>query len=121
MNKEQITFLMNAGYSLDEIMQMQKPEQPAPQPEQPEQPEQPSPQPEQPEQPSPQPDPKPAQNDQSEQIQQLTAAVANLTQLVQKNNITGMQFGPPQPDRTVDDILAEIINPPGKHLKGGNS
>lgn len=108
MNKEQITFLMNAGYSLDEIMQMQ----PAPDPE-------PDPKPDP--QPDPKPDPKPAQNDQSEQIQQLTAAVANLTQLVQKNNITGMQFGSPQPDRTVDDILAEIINPPGKHLKGGNS
>ena len=108
MNKEQITFLMNAGYSLDEIMQMQNPSHdPQPDPEQAPQPEDPKP--------VPQP------SDQDRQIQQLTKAVADLTQLVQKNNITGMQFGPPQPDRTVDDILAEIINPPGKHLKGGNS
>ena len=100
MNKEQITFLMNAGFSMDEIMQMQNPShdpQPAPQPD-------------------PQPDPQPAQqpNQTEQQIRQLTQAVADLTALVQKNNITGMQFGAPQPDRSVDDILAEIINPPGK-------
>ena len=108
MNKEQITFLMNAGFSMDEIMQMQNPShdpQPAPQPD-------PKPAP-QPEAPAPEPSP------QDQQIRQLTQAVADLTALVQKNNITGMQFGPPQPERSVDDILAEIINPPGKHLKGG--
>ena len=114
MNKEQITFLMNAGYTLDEIMSMLQPAQQDPQQAQPD------PQPAQPAQPDPQPAQSP-QHDQNEQIQQLTAAVANLTKLVQNNNITGMQFGSPQPDRTVDDILAEIINPPGKHLKGGNS
>lgn len=113
MNKEQITFLMDAGYTLEEIMQMQIP-QPAPDPK-PEQPAQPDPKPEQPAEPDPKPKP-----DQSSQIQQLSAAVAQLTQLVQKQNIGGMQFGSPQPDRTVDDILAEIINPPGKHIKGGN-
>ena len=110
MNKEQITFLMNAGYSLDEIMQMQNPShdpQPAPRPDP-----EPAPAPE---------DPKPAQqpNQTDQQIRQLTQAVTDLTALVQKNNITGMQFGSPQPERSVDDILAEIINPPGKHLKGG--
>lgn len=112
MNKEQITFLMNAGFSMDEIMQMQNPShdpQPAPQPD-PEPAPQPAPQPE-----APAPEPSP----QDQQIRQLTQAVADLTALVQKNNITGMQFGAPQPERSVDDILAEIINPPGKHLKGG--
>ena len=49
----------------------------------------------------------------------LIRSADDLTALVQKNNITGMQFGAPQPERSVDDILAEIINPPGKHLKGG--
>lgn len=110
MNKEQITFLMNAGFSMDEIMQMQNPShdpQPAPQP---------APQPD----PEPAPQPAPQQPNQTEQqIRQLTQAVADLTALVQKNNITGMQFGSPQPERSVDDILAEIINPPGNHLKGG--
>lgn len=120
MNKEQITFLMNAGYSLDEIMQMQNPShdpQPAPQPD-PEPAPQPDPQPDP--QPAPQPNqPAPQPNQTEQQIRQLTQAVADLTALVQKNNITGMQFGSPQPERSVDDILAEIINPPGKHLKGG--
>ena len=121
MNKEQITFLMNAGYSLDEIMQMQNPShdpQPAPQQD-------PQPAAQQDPQPAPQQDPQPASlrdpqpNQTEQQIRQLTQAVADLTALVQKNNITGMQFGAPQPERSVDDILAEIINPPGKHLKGG--
>ena len=104
MNKEQITFLMGAGYTLEEIMQMQT-SQPAPDPK-------PDPQPA----PDPKPDPQP---DQSAQIQQLSAAVAQLTQLVQKQNVIGMQFGSPEPERSVDDILAEIINPPGKHEQGG--
>lgn len=111
MNKEQITFLMTAGFSMDEIMQMQNPShdpQPAPQPD-------PEPTP----QPDPQPEPAQQPNQTEQQIRQLTQAVADLTALVRKNNITGMQFGAPQPERSVDDILAEIINPPGKHLKGG--
>ena len=111
MNKEQITFLMTAGFSMDEIMQMQNPShdpQPAPQPD-------PEPAP----QPDPQPEPTQQPNQTEQQIRQLTQAVADLTALVRKNNITGMQFGAPQPERSVDDILAEIINPPGKHLKGG--
>ena len=111
MNKEQITFLMTAGFSMDEIMQMQNPShdpQPAPQPD-------PEPAP----QPDPQPEPTQQPNQTEQQIRQLTQAVADLTALVRKNNITGMQFGAPQPERSVDDILAEIINPPDKHLKGG--
>jgi outer membrane biosynthesis protein TonB len=111
VNKEQITFLMTVGFSMDEIMQMQNPShdpQPAPQPD-------PEPAP----QPDPQPEPAQQPNQTEQQIRQLTQAVADLTALVRKNNITGMQFGAPQPERSVDDILAEIINPPGKHLKGG--
>lgn len=102
MTKEQITFLMNSGYSLDEIMQMQQPTpEPAPDP-------QPAPAPD----PAPAPAPAPDGSGQNEQIQQLSAAVAQLTQLVQRQNIGGMQFGSPEPERTVDDILGEIINPP---------
>lgn len=114
MNKEHITFLINAGFSMDEIMQMQNPShdpQPAPQPD-------PEPTLQQDPEPTLQQDPEPmylAQTDQ--QIRQLTQAVADLTALVQKNNITGMQFGAPQPDRTVEDVLGEIINPPHYQLK----
>ena len=114
-SKEQITFLMSSGFSLDEIMQMQAPAQPDPQPDpQPE----PQPQPvEKPvetvEKPAPQPEPRldPGQNS---QLEQLIMQNQQLIQMIQRNNINGIQFGNPQPERTVDDILAEIINPPSK-------
>ena len=112
-SKEQITFLMSSGFSLDEIMQMQAPAQPEPQPAP-----QPAPQPvENPvgpvENPAPQPEPRldPGQNS---QLEQLITQNQQLIQLIQSQNINGIQFGNPQPDRTVDDILAEIINPPSK-------
>ena len=112
-SKEQITFLMSSGFSLDEIMQMQAPAQPDPQPEPTpvENPvcpvENPAPQP------APQPEPRldPGQNS---QLEQLITQNQQLIQMIQRNNINGIQFGNPQPERTVDDILAEIINPPGK-------
>ena len=99
-SKEQITFLMSSGFSLDEIMQMQAPAQPEPEPQPVEKPV------ETVEKPAPQPEPRldPGQNSQLEQ----------LIQMIQKQNINGIQFGNPQPERTVDDILAEIINPPSK-------
>ena len=96
-SKEQITFLMSSGFSLDEIMQMQAPAQPEPEPQPVEKPV------ETVEKPAPQPEPRldPGQTSQ-------------LVNAIQKQNINGIQFGNPQPDRTVDDILAEIINPPSK-------
>lgn len=109
MTKEQIGFLMQSGFSLDEIMQMQAPAQPEPQPD---------PQPvenpvENVETPAPQPEPRldPGQNS---QLEQLITQNQQLIQMIQRQNINGIQFGNPQPDRTVDDILAEIINPPSK-------
>ena len=111
MTKEQIGFLMQSGFSLDEIMQMQTPAQPDPQPE-------PQPQPvEKPvetvEKPAPQPEPRldPGQNS---QLEQLIMQNQQLIQMIQRNNINGIQFGAPQPERTTEDILAEIINPPPK-------
>ena len=113
MTKEQIGFLMQSGFSLDEIMKMQAPAQPEPQPEP-----QPDPQPvenpvENVETPAPQPEPRldPGHNS---QLEQLITQNQQLIQIIQKQNINGIQFGHPQPDRTVDDILAEIINPPSK-------
>lgn len=112
-SKEQITFLMSSGFSLDEIMKMQAPAQPEPEPEpQPgenpvETVDNPAPQP------APQPEPRldPGQNS---QLEQLISQNQQLIQMIQRNNINGIQFGNPQPERTVDDILAEIINPPSK-------
>lgn len=111
MTKEQIGFLMQSGFSLDEIMQMQAPAQPEPQPATVEKPvetvEKPDPQP----QPQPEPRLDPGQNS---QLEQLIAQNQQLIQMIQRNNINGIQFGAPQPERTTDDILAEIINPPPK-------
>ena len=106
-SKEQITFLMSSGFSLDEIMQMQAPAQPDPEPQPVENPV------ETVENPAPQPEPRldPGQNS---QLEQLITQNQQLIQMIQRQNINGIQFGNPQPERTVDDILAEIINPPSK-------
>lgn len=104
-SKEQITFLMSSGFTLDEIMQMQ----PAPQPE-PQLVEKPV---ENVETPAPEPQPRldPGPN---AQLEQLQTSINQLIGTIQRQNINGLQFGNPVPDRSVDDILAEIINPPGK-------
>lgn len=104
-SKEQITFLMSSGFSLDEIMQMQAPAQPDPEPQPVEKPV------ETVEKPAPQPEPR-LDPEQTSQLEQLQTYISQLICAVQKQNINGIQFGSPQPDRTVDDILAEIINPP---------
>ena len=104
-SKEQITFLMSSGFSLDEIMQMQPEPQPAPVEKPVGTVEKPDPQPQQ----EPRLDP-----GQNSQLEQLIMQNQQLIQMIQRNNINGIQFGAPQPERTTDDILAEIINPPPK-------
>lgn len=114
-SKEQITFLMTSGFSIEEIMQMQPAQPPVENPVDPVENPQPEPQPAPQPDPEPQPVPQPRLDPgQNSQIEQLIAQNNQLIQLIQRNNINGMQFGAPVPDRTVDDILAEIINPPGK-------
>lgn len=111
MNKEQINFLLQAGYSIAEIMQMQP--APAADPE-------PAPAPAVDPEPAPAPaaDPEPAPAPAADPTTAaLLAAVQQLTQAVQLGNIRGAGFPPPQPDRTVEDILGEIINPPTVHSK----
>lgn len=99
MNKEQIAFLMKQGFSVEEIMGLSQPQEepkPAPQNE------------------PPIPEAPKAVPDMTAQIAALTGAVDNLTQLVQRGNIGAISFGNPPQDRTAEDILAEIINPPMK-------
>lgn len=114
-SKEQITFLMSSGFSLDEIMQMQTPDEgkhtaPAQDPQPDEKPVGNVEKPVQTEQPV-----SPVLNPGAQsQVDQLIASVNQLVGTIQRNNINGMQFGSPVPDRTVDDILAEVINPPQK-------
>lgn len=106
-SKEQITFLMSSGFSLDEIMQMQAPAQPDPEPQPVEKPV------ETVEKPAPQPEPR-LDPGLTSQLEQLHTSLYQLVNAIQKQNINGIQFGSPQPERSVDDILAEIINPPSK-------
>ena len=116
MNKEQINFLISAGYSIEEIMQMQpKPAAdpaPAPAPAT-----DPDPAPAAATDPDPAPaaatDPGPAPAPAADPTTAaLLASVQQLTQAVQLGNIRGTGFPSPQPNRTVEDILGEIINPP---------
>ena len=107
-SKEQITFLMSSGFSLDEIMQMQAPSQPEPQPvENPvETVDNPAPQPD----PDPAPAPRPAVP--QDGTAQILQALAGLTQAVQMQNIRQVGFGAPPEQRDVNQVLGEIINPP---------
>ena len=89
MNKEQIEFLLNAGFSMDEIMTRFSAPEPAP---------------------APTPDPLPASMAAIERTMNEIAAML-------RTGALAAQFGPPTPDRGVSDILAEVINPPRRNVK----
>ena len=111
MNKEQIEFLLNAGFSMEEIMTRFSTPAPSPAPA-PEPTPAPAPEPT----PAPAPGPTPAPD-------QLPASMAAIERTM--NEIAAMlrtgalaaQFGPPTPDRGVSDILAEVVNPPRRNAK----
>ena len=99
-SKEQIAFLMQNGFTVDEIMKMSAPQEapaetPAPAPQE-----------------APAPAPVPTATD--DRVDKLVGTVENLVRMMQTNNINSMQFGSPVPDRTTGDVLAEIINPKSK-------
>lgn len=106
-SKEQIGFLMKNGFSVEEIMALDPAQEPAQEPAQ---------------VPAPDPDPTPAPAqapthvpaDLEARVDNLVASVGNLVQMLQRQNINGIQFGSPVPERSADDILAEIINPKSK-------
>ena len=97
MNKEQIEFLLNAGFSMEEIMERFSAPDPAPAPE-------PAPAP------VPAPEPTPASMAAIERTMNEIAAML-------RTGALAAQFGPPTPDRGVSDILAEVINPPRRNVK----
>ena len=111
MNKEQIEFLLNAGFSMEEIMTRFSTPAPSPAPA-PEPTPAPAPEPT----PAPAPGPTPAPD-------QLPASMAAIERTM--NEIAAMlrtgalaaQFGPPTPDRGGSDILAEVVNPPRRNAK----
>lgn len=102
-SKEQIGFLMKNGFSVEEIMAIAPTQDPAPAPA-------PDPDPT----PAPAPAPAPVPADLEARVDNLVASVGNLVQMLQRQNINGIQFGSPVPERSADDILAEIINPKQK-------
>ena len=89
MTKEQIKFLLNAGFTMDEIMAQFA--APAPNPE-------------------PAPAPLPASLAEIENTMNEIAAML-------RTGALAAQFGPPTPERGVSDILAEVINPPRRNAK----
>ena len=113
MNKAQIEFLLNAGYSMDEIMTRFSAPAPSPvivsdpcPPPAPEPAPAPAPEPT----PAPTPDPLPASMAAIERTMNEIAAML-------RTGALAAQFGPPTPDRGVSDILAEVVNPPRRNAK----
>lgn len=111
MNKEQIEFLLNAGFSMKEIMNRFSAPAPSPvivsdpcPPPAPEPAPAPAPEPA----PAPTPDPLPASMAAIERTMNEIAAML-------RTGALAAQFGPPTPDRGVSDILAEVINPPRRN------
>lgn len=99
MKIDDIIALAKAGFSLEQIGELnkilEKPE-PAPQPE-----------------PASQPEPKPApQPEAAKDYQKIFEELTGIKQAIQQGNIGVDSFTKPQ--RTSDDILADLINPPRK-------
>lgn len=103
MNKEQIEFLLNAGFSMDEIMNRFSAPTPSPAPE-------PDPAPAPEPAPAPTPDPLPAS------MAAIESAMNEIAAMLRTGALAA-QFGPPTPDRGVSDILAEVVNPPRRNGK----
>ena len=109
MNKEQIEFLLDAGFSMDEIMKRFSAPTPGPTPA-------PAPEPA----PAPAPEPAPAPAPAPDQLPASMAAIERTMNEIAAMLRTGAlaaQFGPPTPERGVSDILAEVINPPRRNAK----
>lgn len=98
----QVGKLLDAGYSLDDILAVDNPvgtvENPAPSPA-------PAPAPS----PAPSPAPDPATGDNA-----ILDAINNLTQIIQSGNIRMGGFPAPANANDPQEILASIINPPAK-------
>lgn len=109
MNLDQIIKLVDAGYTKEEIQQMM---QPAPEPAKKEDP---APEPEKKEDPAPEPEKKPEPFD----TQPFNAAIDEMTKAMNAMNVKlqkmalSMYEAPGQPERTVSDIIAKIIDPKG--------
>lgn len=111
MTKEQIKFLLTAGFTMDEIMTQFA--APAPNPE-------PAPAPNPEPAPAHNPEPAPSPNPEPAPLPASMAAIESAMNEIAAMLRTGAlaaQFGPPTPDRGVRDILAEVVNPPRRNGK----
>ena len=111
MNLDQIIKLVDAGYTKEEIQQMM---QPSPEPAKKEEPA-PEPEPAKKEEPAPEKKPEPEPFD----TQPFNAAIDEMTKAMNAMNVKlqkmalSMYEAPGQPERTVSDIIAKIIDPKG--------
>ena len=113
MNKEQIEFLLNAGFSMEEIMERFSAPEPTPAPAtEPT----PAPAPEPAPAPAPEPTPAPAPDSLPASMAAIERTMNEIAAMLRTGALAA-QFGPPQPDRSVTDILAEVINPPRRNVK----
>ena len=113
MNKAQIEFLLNAGYSMDEIMTRFSAPAPAPEPTPAPAP---APEPTPAPAPAPEPTPAPAPDPLPASMAAIESAMNEIAAMLRTGALAA-QFGPPDPDRSVSDILAEVINPPRRNAK----
>lgn len=107
MNKEQIEFLLNAGFSMDEIMTRFS--APAPEPT-------PAPAPEPTQAPAPEPTQVPAPDNLPASMAAIERTMNEIAAMLRTGALAA-QFGPPTPERGVSDILAEVVNPPRRNVK----
>ena len=113
MKIDDIIALAKAGFTMEQIGELNRilaqPEQkpaPAPQPK-------PAPAPQPKPAPAPQPEPAPApQQEPAKDYQKIFEELTGIKQAIQQGNIGSDSFT--KPTRTTDDILAELINPPKK-------
>lgn len=112
MTYEQITSLLDRGFTPDQIIALARAdpsqEEPNPEPEEP-RPEEPRPEGPEPEEPEPE---EPEQN----QFEQIRMELDSLKQSIQKNNVLTKSFEKVDESNTVEDILAGFIRPP---MNGG--
>ena len=112
MTYDQITSLLDRGFTPDQITSLARAD---PLPQEPElqepKPQEPEPQEQEPQEPEPQ-EPEPEQN----QFEQIRMELDSLKQSIQKNNVLTKSFEKMDESNTVEDILAGFIRPP---MNGG--
>ena len=107
MTYDQITNLLDRGFTPDQITSLARAD-PLPQEQEPQEPEpqEPEPQEQEPQEPEPE----------NNQFAQIKAELDSLKQSIQKNNVLTKSFEKVDESNTVEDILAGFIRPP---MNGG--